>query len=132
PIFVLYLCNILFQDLTGPNSTKNLSFSERVKRKGELQQLHDMKKQLRQSSIRKTKVLKIIHGDGDLSDDDGDNKGDIKDVDFRIKNNQKNMLEIEQSCEIKSLSDIMMLKIILCSGLYPQVAIGDMHNNYKQ
>lgn len=130
--FTQLLSDSGLQDVTGRKSTKNLSFSERVKRKGELQQLHDMKKQLRQSNVRKTKVLKFSHEDGEMSDEDGDNKGDIKDVDFRIKNNQKNLLEIEKSCEISSLSDIMMLKIILCSGLYPQVAIGDLHNNYKQ
>ena len=30
-----------------------------------------------------------------------------------------------------SLEDLMLLKLILCSGLSPQVAIGDEFNNYK-
>lgn len=107
-----------------------LTSAERAQRSGHLRQLHDLKRELYKDGPRKVKVLKVSHGEEVVSDEE-DNRTDIKDVDFRIKNDQKQLSEIYRSCKIHTLKDIIMMKIIICSGLYPNVAIADEHNNYK-
>ncbi|KAK7086410.1 DEAH (Asp-Glu-Ala-His) box polypeptide 34 [Halocaridina rubra] len=110
---------------------KSLTSAERIKRNGELRQLHELKRELHKDGPRKTKVLKVSSEiEGAVSDEE-ENRTDIKDLDFRIKNDQKQLSNIYRDSYIRSFKDIIMLKIILCSGLYPNVAIGDEHNNYK-
>lgn len=117
------------QDIAG-YSRAHLTSAERAQRKGQLRQLHELKRELHKEGPRKTKVLKMSQGESVPSDDE-DSRTDIKDVDFRIKNDQKQLQEIHRSSTVRSYKDMMMLKIILCSGLYPNVAIADDHNNYK-
>ncbi|XP_066944325.1 probable ATP-dependent RNA helicase DHX34 [Macrobrachium rosenbergii] len=117
------------QDMASLSRTA-LTSAERARRNGELRQLHEMKKELHKEGPRKTRVLKVSHSEGVASDEE-DASTDIKDLDFRIKNDQKRLSEIYRSSNIHTYKDVVMLKIILCSGLYPNVAIADEHNNYK-
>lgn len=117
------------QDIAGC-SRAHLTSAERAQRSGQLRQLRELKRELHKERPRKTKVLKVFQGESVPSDDE-DVRTDIKDVDFRIKNDQKQLQDIYQSSTVQSYKDMIMLKIILCSGLYPNVAIADEHNNYK-
>ncbi|XP_042885965.1 probable ATP-dependent RNA helicase DHX34 [Penaeus japonicus] len=117
------------QEVAG-SARAPMTSAERAQRSGHLRQLHDLKRELYKDGPRKVKVLKVSHGEEGVSDEE-DNRTDIKDVDFRIKNDQKQLAEIYRSCKIHTFKDIIMMKIIICSGLYPNVAIADEHNNYK-
>ncbi|KAG7163889.1 probable ATP-dependent RNA helicase DHX34 [Homarus americanus] len=117
------------QDIAGC-SRAHLTSAERAQRSGQLRQLRELKRELHKDGPRKTKVLKVSQGESIPSDEE-ESRTDIKDVDFRIKNDQKQLQEIFRSSTVRSYKDMIMLKIILCSGLYPNVAIGDDHNNYK-
>ncbi|XP_069180383.1 probable ATP-dependent RNA helicase DHX34 [Procambarus clarkii] len=117
------------QDIAGC-SRAHLTSAERAQRSGQLRQLRELKRELHKDRPRTAKVLKVSQGESIASDED-DSRTDIKDVDFRIKNDQKQLQEIYRNSTIRSYKDMTVLKIILCSGLYPNVAIADEHNNYK-
>lgn len=118
------------QDIAGC-SRAHLTSAERAQRNGQLQQLRDLKRELHKEGAKKTKVLKVCEGGSVPSDEEEESRTDIKDVDFRIKNDHKQLQQILQNSTVQSYKDMIMLKIILCSGLYPNVAIADDHNNYK-
>ena len=68
-----------------------------------------------------------------MEQDDPDEQLDsnIKDLEFRLS---QDLEQLQESCNKSrsfTLGDVTLLKIILCSGLYPQVAIADEHNNFK-
>lgn len=56
----------------------------------------------------------------------------IRDVEFRLINDLNALKELSSDSQNYRSKDINMLKLILCSGLYPQVAIADEFNNYKR
>lgn len=72
-------------------------------------------------------------------DDDRSNKKEvlktsdkIRDIEFRLINDLSSLKEMSTDSQNYRSKDINMLKLILCSGLYPQVAIADEFNNYKR
>lgn len=64
----------------------------------------------------------------DTQGDDTDSR-DIRDLEFSLANNIKQL-----KSRAYSLSDreIQLVKLVLCSSLYPQLAIGDEHNPYRK
>ncbi len=56
----------------------------------------------------------------------------IRDIEFRLINDLSSLKELSTDNQNHRSKDINMLKLILCSGLYPQVAIADEFNNYKR
>ena len=56
----------------------------------------------------------------------------IRDIEFRLLNDLSTLKEMSTDSQNYRTKDINMLKLILCSGLYPQVAIADEFNNYKR
>lgn len=56
-------------------------------------------------------------------------KKDIRDLEFTLMNNVKAL-----QSRSASLSDheIELIKLVICSSLYPQLAIGDEHNVYRK
>lgn len=107
------------------------SNAERVIRKGELKQLRGLKYNLvNEKRLDKRKQL-------NNSDDDDDEVGetsrgiDIRDVEFRIANDSKRLQRLLDEATNDSNKDIVLLKLILTSGLYPQIAIEDELNNSK-
>ena len=56
----------------------------------------------------------------------------IRDIEFRLINDITALKEKSTASQNYRSKDINMLKLILCSGLYPQVAIADEFNNYKR
>lgn len=67
-------------------------------------------------------------GQEDTHNDYNDSR-DIRDLEFSLANNIKQLRS-----RASSLSDreIQLVKLVLCSSLYPQLAIGDEHNPYRK
>lgn len=109
-----------------------MTSAERAIRHGELKLLKSLKQTYKQSAPTKRKQLKIDTFDIQLEDNDNnDDEIDIKDVEFRMKNDAtqvQNLLTAATACSYK---DLTMIKIILCSGLYPQFACADEFNYCK-
>jgi len=55
----------------------------------------------------------------------------IKDIDFKLRNDSSKVRQLLTSSSAVSYKDLTMLKLILTSGLYPQLAVADEHNSYK-
>lgn len=123
-------CNLM----NNQNQEQNLSMSssERALRHGELKLLKSMKRTYKQASnSRKRKMLKVDEFHLQLDTEHDNEEIDIKDVEFRMRNDAsqvQNLLNASNACSYK---DLTMLKLILCSGLYPQFAIADEFNYCK-
>ncbi len=113
---------LLKKDLRG------LSSNERVQRHGELKTLREMKREFhKKEGSKKKKVLKMF--DRREEDEDGPSEAlDIKDIEFRMRNDTGKVLRNSKTVTYK---DLMLLKVIVASGLYPQLAIGDEFNSDK-
>ncbi|XP_020296312.1 probable ATP-dependent RNA helicase DHX34 isoform X2 [Pseudomyrmex gracilis] len=122
-------CSLL-KSLPEPNSS--MTSAERAMRHGELKLLKSLKRTYKQSEPRRRKQLKVEKFDIQLEDNDEDNgELDIKDIEFRMRNDSsqvQNLLTASTACSYK---DLTMLKLILCSGLYPQFACADEFNYCK-
>ena len=110
---------------------KNMSSADRTKRHGELKTLREMKKEYHKQEApnsRQKKMLKMKMFD-DAGDDEGqDDKLDIRDIEFRMRNDRGKVFENSKAVTYK---DLIILKVILASGLYPQLATGDEFNSDK-
>lgn len=121
-------CNLL-KSLTEPNSS--MTSAERAIRHGELKLLKSLKKTYKQREPKRRKQLKVETFDIQLEDNDDNGELDIKDIEFRMRNDSsqvQNLLTASTACSYK---DLTMLKLILCSGLYPQFACADEFNYCK-
>ena len=76
-------------------------------------------------------MIRVDHEGNALSDGESEKGLDPKHLDFSIKNDSKQLLSLLQNSDVRSFRDIIMLKIVVSSGLYPNIAIADGHNNYK-
>ncbi|KFB40810.1 AGAP001338-PA-like protein [Anopheles sinensis] len=125
----------LLQDcgLMEMQNNDNLSSAERAIRNGELRQLKELRKAHRMEAPRKRKLLKSdpwgLGGEDDEEMDDG--KVDIRDVEFRLSHDSSKLQNLVSGATACSYRDLMTLKLILVSGLYPQVAIADEFNYCK-
>lgn len=131
--------------LPGQDSKQNTSSSQRAVRHGQLQHLRSLKRDFIRSGQRKRKVLKLGEDIEDMDDDDDEDENgeqaemptggkiDIKDVEFRLQHDQSTVRSLLSgvTSAATSLQDLMLLKLILASGLSPQVALADEFNNYK-
>lgn len=104
----------------------NMSSSERAIRHGELRQLKEIKKAHKMEAPRKRKLLTTSE-----AGEEDDVSTDIRDVEFRLSHDPLKMKNLVSGATACSYRDLMTLKLILISGLYPQVAIGDEFNYCK-
>jgi len=91
---------------------------------------------------KKHKVLKMDDADWTVDNENDDassptDPGDdidssIRDLEFRLKNDVSSLHQQQNDSRKMTLRDMTLLKVILCSGLYPQVAIADEHNSFKR
>ena len=91
---------------------------------------------------KKRKVLKMDDADwtidnsedhdGSPTDPGDDIDSSIRDLEFRLKNDISSLHQQQSDSQKMTLRDMTLLKVILCSGLYPQVAIADEHNSFKR
>ncbi|KFM63256.1 putative ATP-dependent RNA helicase DHX34, partial [Stegodyphus mimosarum] len=114
-----------------PDFDVETSSHDRSRRHGELNHLRDMKRQYHQAP-RKRKFLKLETVTLEQEDADSDDgKIDIHDVDFRISNDKWQVEILASKSQVSSHREITCLKFIVCSALYPRLAIADVNNSYK-
>lgn len=113
------------------STNRELSASERVIRKGELRQLKDMKRAHKYEAPRKRKLKRSDAFKIDDDEDENDDKVDIRDIDFRLSHDAHKMENLVSGATACSYRDLMTLKLILVSGLYPQIAVADEFNHMK-
>lgn len=101
----------------------------RIQRHGEMKQLRDLRRQL-QKAPRKKRVLHAGSRFGD--EEEEDDQVDIKDVEFRLQQDPALVQEFLRRSRSFGFHDLSLMKLILCSGVYPQIAISDDHNSYKR
>lgn len=107
-----------------------LTSAERSLRHGELKQLKHLRYQMKneeKSFKRKQLKYKIFNNNEETEE----KQVDLRDVDFRIRNDQKRLERLLSETTADSYKDLMLLKLILTSGFYPQIAVEDEFNNAK-
>lgn len=111
----------------------NLTSQERVLRHGELKLLKQIKRTYKQNEHRNRKQLKFESSYVDEMENDccETDEIDIKDIEFRMKNDLSQVQNLVTATTACSYKDLTMLKLILCSGLYPQFACADEYNYCK-
>lgn len=102
--------------------------AERAIRAGEKKYLGSLRRAHKMEAPRRKKLLQSDELDDD--EDVDDDKIDIKDVEFRLSNDFSKLRNLVSSATASSL-DLTILKLILVSGLYPQIAIADEFNYCK-
>ncbi|RUS16526.1 P-loop containing nucleoside triphosphate hydrolase protein, partial [Endogone sp. FLAS-F59071] len=86
---------------------------------------------LQQSSTKKRKVLKFDEiEDAEVPASSSTSAVDIRDLEFSLANDVDE-LRSRSAQAMSSSRDVALVKLIVCSGLYPQLAIGDEHNYYR-
>lgn len=122
-------CNLLS---SLPGSSSCMTSAERAMRHGELKLLKSLKRSYKQNEPRRRKQLKVETFGIQLEDnDEGNGEVDIKDVEFRMRNDSTQVQSLLTASTACSYKDLTMLKLILCSGLYPQFACADEFNYCK-
>ncbi|XP_053209462.1 probable ATP-dependent RNA helicase DHX34 isoform X2 [Panonychus citri] len=110
--------------------------TERIRRHGELRHLMTLKRQIESKGPKKRKILKVNFDWEAEEEEDEDNEltddYDLKEIDFRLSYNDRQIKLLKNSSEIFKGKDMNLMKMIITSGLYPQLAIPDQHNSYKK
>jgi hypothetical protein len=93
-----------------------------------------------QSSSRK-KLLKFKSGYSVAENDDGDttyianfledDEPSVNELEFSLKHNPEDLLNKSDILAL-SIKEINLIKLLLCSGLYPNIAIADEANYYRK
>ncbi|KAH8278111.1 hypothetical protein KR018_006309, partial [Drosophila ironensis] len=110
-----------------PSSSAPLTSAERAKRHGELRHLKALKRCMRYEEPRQRKILK--HKD---QHEEHETKGeDMRDVDFRLRYDSRQLKLLERSAHVNRHRDMILLKLLIVSGFYPQLAVGDEFNYCK-
>ncbi|XP_055380241.1 probable ATP-dependent RNA helicase DHX34 [Condylostylus longicornis] len=102
---------------------KPMSSAERAIRHGELRILKSIK--------RASKFDSVEMENNKRHKKDCQSKDDIRDVDFRLNQDFNDLQLIIKSTQIRSAKDILILKLIVTSGFYPNLAIPDEFNYCK-
>ena len=83
---------------------------------------------------KKKKILRMsnLETAADFDDENGlGGETDIKDIEFRMRHDQRKVRNLLEGARAYTLRDLTLLKIILTSGLYPQLAVADEFNGGK-
>ncbi|XP_033630988.1 probable ATP-dependent RNA helicase DHX34 isoform X1 [Asterias rubens] len=120
----------LVERLSDP-SERRYSSAERYKRNLEKRQLRDLKKK-EHSGPKKRKVLRLGQEDFDASDDEDDDGKDLKSLEFKLTHDLNRLQTTASLNRSFTLRQLNLLKVILCSGLYPQLAIAEDCNTYRR
>ncbi|XP_043934707.1 probable ATP-dependent RNA helicase DHX34 [Protopterus annectens] len=108
----------------------------------EQRELYKLKRQHDAQKIRKSKILRLNDEawSGSSDEDEGSSSRgrrkssdvDIQDVKFKLRHDVKELHSAIDSSRGLSQSPIILLKLVLCRGLYPQVAVPDEYNNCRK
>ncbi|XP_057684908.1 probable ATP-dependent RNA helicase DHX34 [Corythoichthys intestinalis] len=137
--------------LEAENDDDNLGDrQQRRERLTERRKLHQMKREHEQQEGTKRKVLRLEEGqDGDFSsgsdaEDAGrgrrkkkkkhkdDGNVDIQEVKFKLRHNVSDLQDAVNASQDLSSRQQALLKLLLCRGLYPQLALPDEHNGTRK
>ncbi|XP_049871355.1 probable ATP-dependent RNA helicase DHX34 [Pectinophora gossypiella] len=113
---------------------ETMSSAERAMRHGQLKQLKDMRRQYKQKAAEDSKRKKRLKVDSyEIVDEKDEEDGalDIRDIEFRMTNDAKRIQALISGASTSSGRDLIMLKIVLCRALYPQIAVADEFNHFK-
>nr|XP_049702650.1 probable ATP-dependent RNA helicase DHX34 isoform X1 [Helicoverpa armigera] len=114
---------------------ESMSSAERALRHGQMKQLKDARRQYKQKAANDMKRKKRLKVDSweivDENTNDDDDVIDIRDVEFRLTNDAQRIQSLIAGSSTSSGRDLVMLKIVLCRALYPQVAVADSFNHHK-
>ncbi|NXJ72212.1 DHX34 helicase, partial [Rostratula benghalensis] len=112
----------------------------RQSRHRERRELHRLWRSHTEGEGRKRKVLRLQDGaeasSGEEDEDGGGTHGkgessiDIQDVKFKLRHNVEELQAVSSSA--LSSSQLALLKLVLCRGLYPQLAIPDQLNSGRK
>ncbi|XP_018520968.1 LOW QUALITY PROTEIN: probable ATP-dependent RNA helicase DHX34 [Lates calcarifer] len=120
---------------------------QRRERLTERRKLHQLKRDHEQQEGSRRKVLRLAEGqDEELSSgSDTEEKGrgkkdkegseqnmDIQDVKFKLRHNVSKLQEAVSVSQDLSSRQQALLKLLLCRGLYPQLALPDEHNSTRK
>ncbi|XP_065837116.1 probable ATP-dependent RNA helicase DHX34 [Oscarella lobularis] len=100
---------------------------ESRKRRRELREL----RRKHRKEPRRRKVLKMEDAEEESEGDEKDEL-DLKDLEFKLSHDLDKLQAASNFNRSLTLRDINLLKIILCSGLYPQVAVADDCNTWRK
>uniref|UniRef100_A0A8C0FVZ5 DExH-box helicase 34 n=1 Tax=Chelonoidis abingdonii TaxID=106734 RepID=A0A8C0FVZ5_CHEAB len=109
----------------------------RQSRHRERRELHRLRRRHEETEGRKRKVLKLQGGEAGSSSDEGEGACsagppgvDIQDVKFKLRHNVDEL----QAAAGTALSShqLALLKLVLCRGLYPQLAVPDQYNSCRK
>ncbi|NXK00358.1 DHX34 helicase, partial [Corythaixoides concolor] len=125
------------QLLEESSSQPSDSYS-RQSRHRERRELHRLWRSHAETEGRKRKVLRLQDGadasSGEEEDGDARGKGergiDIQDVKFKLRHNVDELQAVSSS--VLSSSQLSLLKLVLCRGLYPQLAVPDPLNSGRK
>ncbi|KAI7886742.1 P-loop containing nucleoside triphosphate hydrolase protein [Lichtheimia hyalospora FSU 10163] len=112
----------LLQFLSADSDTENKEKERQSKR--------DMLKRERyeQRSSKRRRVLTMEYEGQEDWQLENEGPADIRDLEFSMTNNLK---DLRQKAALLSSVDVDLIKLIICSAFYPQLAIGDAHNPYR-
>uniref|UniRef100_A0A096MAH8 DEAH (Asp-Glu-Ala-His) box polypeptide 34 n=1 Tax=Poecilia formosa TaxID=48698 RepID=A0A096MAH8_POEFO len=125
---------------SGDREQRRERFTERKK-------LHQLKRDHEQQEGTKRKVLRLEEGqDGEFSSgSDSEDRGkrrkskegqgkevDIQEVKFKLRHNVSELQEAVGASQELSSRHQALLKLLLCRGLYPQLALPDEHNTTRK
>ncbi|KAG7471156.1 hypothetical protein MATL_G00121320 [Megalops atlanticus] len=116
---------------------------QRRVRHSERRKLHQLKRDHDLQEGTRRKVLKLEEGEEDAgssgSEEEGAGRGkrdkegagqgvDIQEVKFKLRHNVTELQEAASASQDLSSRQQALLKLVLCRGLYPQLALPDEHN----
>ncbi|XP_070493229.1 probable ATP-dependent RNA helicase DHX34 [Chironomus tepperi] len=107
---------------------EKLTNSERAIRAGERRYLGSLKRAHKMEGPREKRLLKP--NEDEMDEDISDDRVDIRDVEFRLNMGSK-IDSLVLNASATSGYDLIMIKLILMSGLYPKIAISDEFNHLK-
>ncbi|XP_073497531.1 probable ATP-dependent RNA helicase DHX34 [Phyllobates terribilis] len=125
--------------ILNETETRVVDRYSRQRQHKERKELHQLKREHERSEKRKRKVLKLHDQDvGSSSDDDEksnkekNDSVDIQDVNFKLRHNVDELRDLSGAGEELSTKRLSLLKLIVCHGLYPQVALPDSFNSCRK
>ncbi|KAM5145282.1 putative ATP-dependent RNA helicase DHX34 [Mantella aurantiaca] len=121
------------------SETRIVDRYSRQRQHKERKELHQLKREHERTEKRKRKVLKLQDEDLVTSSDEdrksskeGKDSVDIQDVKFKLRHNVDELRELSGAGEELTRKRLSLLKLIVCHGLYPQLALPDSFNSCRK
>nr|XP_013002387.2 probable ATP-dependent RNA helicase DHX34 isoform X2 [Cavia porcellus] len=113
----------------------------RLQQRRERRALHQLKRQHEEGAGRRRKVLRLQEEAEDGSSDEdhagpaarhAEDSVDIQDVKFKLRHNLEQLQAAASSAQALSREQLVLLKLVLARGLYPQLAVPDPFNSGRK